>query len=47
MGYASFLVSYICNDVKGGVFLMREANINESFYSRLGFENTGIWRMYR
>lgn len=47
MGYASFLVSYICNDVKGNVFLMREANINESFYSRLGFENTGIWRMYR
>ena len=47
MGYASFLVSYICNDVKGSVFLMREANINESFYSRLGFENTGIWRMYR
>lgn len=47
MGYASFLVSYICNDVKGSVFLMREANINENFYSRLGFENTGIWRMYR
>ena len=47
MGYASFLVSYICNDVKGSVFLMREANINESFYNRLGFENTGIWRMYR
>lgn len=47
MGYASYLVSYICNDVKGSVFLMREANINESFYSRLGFENTGIWRMYR
>lgn len=47
MGYASFLVSYICNDVKSSVFLMREANINESFYSRLGFENTGIWRMYR
>ena len=47
MGYASFLVSYICNDVKGSVYLMREANINESFYSRLGFENTGIWRMYR
>lgn len=47
MGYASFLVSYICNDVKGSVFLMREANINESFYSRLGFENTEIWRMYR
>lgn len=47
MGYASFLVSYICNDVKGSVFLMREANINESFYGRLGFENTGIWRMYR
>ena len=47
MGYASYLVSYICNDVKGSVYLMREANMNESFYSRLGFENIGIWRMYR
>lgn len=47
MGYASYLVSYICNDVRGCVYLMREANINESFYNRLGFENTGIWRMYR
>ena len=47
MGYASFLVSYICNDVRKSVYLMREANVNESFYNRLGFENTGIWRMYR
>lgn len=47
LGYASYLVSYICNDVKGIVYLMRDAELNENFYNRLGFENTGIWRMYK
>lgn len=46
-GYASALVSAMCCDVKGTVYLMREANKNESFYKKLGFENCGIWRMYK
>ncbi len=47
MGYGSCLVSNICCDVKGTVYLMRDMDRNESFYSRLGFVNTGKWRMYR
>lgn len=47
MGYGSFLVSYICSDVKGTVYLMRDKEINENFYKRLGFDNIGVWRMYR
>lgn len=47
MGYGSCLVANICCDVKGTVYLMRDIDRNESFYSRLGFVNTGKWRMYR
>lgn len=47
MGYGGYLVSYICNDIKGTVYLMRDAELNEHFYNDLGFKNIGIWRMYR
>lgn len=47
MGYASALVSAMCCEIKGTVFLMREESKNESFYKRLGFENCGNWRMYK
>ena len=47
MGYGSALVSEMIFDVSGTVYLMRERNKNEAFYSNLGFENTGIWRMYK
>lgn len=47
MGYGGFLVKYICSDVKKTVFLMRDMNQNESFYSHLGFKNIGKWRMYK
>lgn len=47
MGYGSCLVSNICCDIKGTVFLMRDMELNENFYKRLGFENIGLWRMYR
>lgn len=46
-GYATALVSHMICDVKGTVYLMRENNKNESFYKKLGFVNTGIWRMYK
>ena len=46
-GYASALVSAVCCDFCGKVYLMRENGKNEDFYKRLGFENTGIWRMYK
>ncbi|MBR3738394.1 MAG: GNAT family N-acetyltransferase [Eubacterium sp.] len=46
-GCGSALVSYIVNDVKGSVYLMRDEGMNEGFYKRLGFEDIGIWRMYR
>lgn len=47
MGYGSYLVSEMLNDIKGIVFLMREKGLNEEFYNRLGFINTGIWRIYK
>lgn len=47
MGYASALVSLICSDFGGSVYLMRENGKNESFYERLGFKNAGIWRIYK
>ncbi len=46
-GYGSALVSAMCCDVKGTVYLMREENKNENFYKRLGFINTGHWRIYK
>lgn len=46
-GYASNLVSSICNEVNGKVYLMREKNKNESFYKKLGFKNIGKWRIYK
>ena len=46
-GFGSMLVSYIINDVKGDVYLMRDDGMNESFYKRLGFKDIGKWRMYR
>ncbi len=47
MGYGSCLVSAICADVKGDVFIMRDRNLNESFYKNLGFEENGKWRMFK
>lgn len=47
MGYGSLLVSHMMCDISGTVFLMREKNKNEHFYSRLGFINTGKWRLYK
>lgn len=47
MGYASSLISLICSDFGGTVYLMRENGKNESFYKKLGFKNTGIWRIYK
>lgn len=47
MGYGSALVSDMCCNFGGTVYLMRENGRNESFYKRLGFENTGRWRMYK
>lgn len=46
-GYASALVSAMCCDVTGTVYLMREDNKNESFYKKLFFKNTGRWRIYK
>ena len=46
-GYGSAIVKYICSDVKGTVYIMRDENRNEDFYTRLSFENTGRWRMYK
>ncbi len=46
-GYGSSLVCAVCSDFGGKVYLMREKDRNEFFYKRLGFENTGIWRMYK
>lgn len=46
-GFGTALVSAICSDVKGYVYIMREQNENEEFYTRLGFKNYGKWRMYR
>lgn len=47
MGYGSFLVNYICNDIKETVYIMRDMNLNESFYTKLGFKNIGKWRIYK
>lgn len=47
LGYGSKLVNYILNDVKKTVYLMRNENKNEEFYSKLGFKNIGKWRMYK
>ena len=46
-GYGSALVNYICNDVNGEVLLVRDEQLNEEFYTRLGFQNIGLWRMYK
>ena len=46
-GYASALVSAMCCDVTGTVFLMREKYKNESFYKKLLFANIGKWRIYK
>lgn len=47
MGYGTMLVSHMMCDLPGRVFLMREKNKNEHFYSRLGFINIGKWRLYK
>lgn len=47
LGFASTLVSEIICDFNGKVYLMRDENKNEQFYKALGFENCGIWRMYK
>jgi len=47
MGYGSALVSEMINDISGKVYLMREKDKNEKFYKKLGFVNTGKWRIYK
>lgn len=47
MGYASALISEMAGDIAGKIYLMREENLNEEFYKKLGFKNTGKWRVYR
>lgn len=47
MGYGSALVKYILNDVTGTVYIMRDADRNENFYSKIGFKNIGNWRIYK
>lgn len=47
MGYGSCLVDNICADVNGTVYIMRDKDLNEHFYSQLGFENVGKWRIYK
>lgn len=47
MGYGTCLVTNICADVNGTVYIMRDKDLNESFYKKLGFENIGKWRIYR
>lgn len=47
IGYAGALVSHMIWDIKGKIYLMREKDKNESFYKKLGFENIGIWRLYK
>lgn len=47
LGYGSVLVSEMMCDIKGIVYLMREKNKNENFYSKLGFKNIGTWRMFK
>ncbi len=47
LGYGSALVSAMCCDISGDVYLMREKDKNESFYKKLGFENIGNWRIYK
>lgn len=47
LGYGSALVSKMIGDIRGDVYIMREKDKNESFYNKLGFENIGIWRMYK
>lgn len=46
-GFAGAVVKYICNRVKGKVYLMREEGKNEKFYSEIGFKNIDRWRIYR
>lgn len=46
-GYATSLVSHMSCDIKGKIYLMREQDKNERFYQKLGFKNSGIWRMYK
>lgn len=46
-GYGTLLVSSICCDVKGYVYIMRDSERNESFYAGMGFKDCGKWRMYR
>lgn len=47
MGYGLALISEMLGDIRGRVYLMREMNKNENFYNKLGFENTGKWRLYK
>lgn len=47
LGYGSALVSEMSGDIKGKIYLMREKELNEQFYKRLGFKNNGNWRMYK
>ncbi len=46
-GYGSALVSSLCTDNIGDIYLMREKDKNESFYKKLGFKNIGKWRIYK
>ncbi len=47
MGYGSALVSEMLSDINGIVYLMRENSLNEEFYLKLGFINSGKWRVHK
>lgn len=47
LGYGSALVRAMCCSVSGTVYIMRENGKNEHFYEKLGFENSGKWRIYK
>lgn len=46
-GLASDCVRLLLSEASQTVYLMREDSKNESFYTKLGFKNTGRWRMYQ
>lgn len=47
LGYGTALVSHMMCDIPGRIYLMREKNKNEGFYTHLGFSNIGKWRLYK
>ncbi|MCD7723129.1 MAG: GNAT family N-acetyltransferase [Clostridiales bacterium] len=46
-GCASAVINQIFKDFGGDIYLMREHGKNKSFYERLGFEDIGLWKIYK